>query len=104
MEKTHRDPAAVRHEGDHESAGNSPHGADPIGASAASQQRAGLNIQTCTYCGEVVIRGERRHGDTIIAYLHGAATRVFWNGSPLIVREGICESCRAAKFPETVPR
>lgn len=75
--------------------------ADHVGGDPAVSPR-GVVVRFCSWCKEISIRGERRASDVIVIYLHGEETRAFWNGKVLLVQDGICEKCRAEKFPETV--
>jgi hypothetical protein len=59
-------------------------------------------VRYCTYCKEVCVRGAHRPLDAILVYIYGDDRRAFWNGRDLIIQDGICERCRAEKFPETV--
>jgi hypothetical protein len=62
-------------------------------------------VRFCTWCNEVCIRPSViRAEDSIIVYIYGGEHKAFWNGREVMVGDGICEKCRAERFPETVAR
>jgi hypothetical protein len=99
MDEENRDRTDERHEAaadiGHDPA--APHDRASIGAAAA-----GPVVRKCSWCKEIAVRGAWRDSDTIIVYIFGQEQKVIFNGKYLIVQDGICEKCRAEKFPETV--
>lgn len=61
-------------------------------------------VRFCTWCKEICVRGQQRPTDAVIVYMYGEDRKAFWNGHELMVADGICEKCRAEKFPETVQK
>jgi hypothetical protein len=62
-------------------------------------------VRFCTWCKEFCIRPSSvRAEDALILYVYGEERRAFWNSREVIVADGICERCRAEKFPDTLER
>lgn len=70
----------------------------------AEQEQRGPVVRFCTWCKEICVRGQQRPTDGLIVYIYGEDRRALWNGRDLIIQDGICEKCRAEKFPETLHR
>ena len=87
VEQENRNRDAGRRETDHHA------GDDP--ATAAVRRPS---VTVCTECKEIAIRGSRHHGDVIIVYAHGETQRGFWNGSPLVIQQRLCATCRVEKL------
>jgi hypothetical protein len=92
MDQTLHDRAPGRHAAGDESGNDSP--------------VAEVDIATiCAWCpGIHILKLQRRESDVIIVFQQGKRIAISRNGIPLRVSSGMCERCRAEKFPETLPR
>jgi hypothetical protein len=95
VDETLHDRAPGWHEAAHD-AGNYP-------ASAEVQPRSGARVVFCTWCKTVTIFPGKDDDYLYVAVAYGARIARL-NGQPITIQDGICEGCRAEKFPETVKR
>lgn len=76
---------------------------DHDSSAAFGNDSASPRVRACSWCKAVtVFAAEQRAEDVIVLYVQGTDARAMWRGKPILVQDGICEGCRAEKFPETV--
>jgi hypothetical protein len=98
-----RDRSAGRHEAANDAGANpaAPRDrAQPDPATAPATRptevtptSAGFRVRSCKWCNQVDLRGPRRETDVIAIIAIGKKVLASWNAQPIIVQDGICESC-----------
>lgn len=104
MEETHRDPAAVRHEGDHQPAhGQKVDETQTSGLSKARDFSHPPKIMTiCAWCPVLnVLKVDRRYTDVLVIVVTKAkpmSVDAWLNGEKMLVSHGMCERHKAEQL------
>jgi hypothetical protein len=75
----------------------------PRPARGLAPMSSSLRVRFCTYC-KVTTIFPGRADDHISVFIGGDTRVAAVNAEAVIIQDGICEPCRAEKFPETVKR